>query len=66
MRIYELHFFDGDGRRPLLDFHDGVDDADALRAAEAFLLQHTSCEGVEVHDGDRIVGRRLRSEVVSV
>ena len=66
MRIYELHFFDGDGRRPLLDFHDGVDDADALRAAEALLLQHTSCEGDEVHDGDRIVGRRLRSEVVSV
>ena len=66
MRIYELLFFYGDGRRPLLDFHDGVDDADALRAAEALLLQHTSCEGVEVHDGDRIVGRRLRSEVVSV
>ena len=66
MRIYELHFFDGDGRRPLLDFHDGVDDADALRAAGALLAQHASCEGVEIHDGDRIVGRLLRSEVATL
>lgn len=60
MRIYELHFFDEEGRRPLLDFHDGQDDAGALRAAAALLAQHASCAGVEVHDGGRIVGRLER------
>lgn len=62
MRIYELHFFDDEGRRPLLDFHDGRDDDDALRAAAALLRQHASCTGVEIHDGGRIVGRLEKDE----
>ena len=66
MRIYELHFFDDEGRRPLLDFHDGADDHDALRAAAAMLVRHASCAGVEVHDGDRIVGRLERANLGSV
>lgn len=57
MRIYEFHFFDDEGRRPLLDFFDGPDDEAALKAAARRLAEHASCAGVEVHDGGRVVGR---------
>lgn len=57
MRIYEFHFFDGDDRRPLLDFFDGADDDAAILAARAQLAQHASCHGVEIHEGERLVAR---------
>ncbi|WP_299175789.1 hypothetical protein [uncultured Brevundimonas sp.] len=63
MRIYEFHFFDGDDRRPLLDFFDGVDDETAIRVAVQRLAQHASCHGVEVFEGDRLVARLEGPEI---
>lgn len=60
LRIYELHFFDDEGRRPLLDFFDGADDASALAAARSRLDEHHSCIGVEVFEGERLVEKLVR------
>jgi hypothetical protein len=57
LRIYEFHFFDAADRRPLLDFFDGADDETALAAARTQLARHASCNGVEVLEAGRLVGR---------
>ena len=62
MRIYEFHFFDAADRRPLLDFFDGADDEAALAAARTQLARHASCNGVEVLEAGRLVGRIERVE----
>lgn len=60
MRIYELHFYDQDGRRPALDFSECDDDGAAAREAFRGLREHRSCTGVEVFEGERLVARLER------
>ena len=55
MNVYQFNFLDGSGRRPVLDFDECPDDAEATRAAFRHLRQHRSCSGVEVYDGARLV-----------
>lgn len=65
MRPYALHFYTPDGASPTLDFAECVDDAAATRTGFSHLHQHTSCLGVDVYDGERLVIRleRALSEV---
>ena len=60
MRIYQFHFFDRRGRRPALDFADCRHDGEAARLAFGRLQQHSTCEGVEVFEEDRLVLRMER------
>ena len=60
MRIYQFHFFDQGGRRPALDFADCRHDGEAARLAFGRLQQHSTCEGVEVFEEDRLVLRMER------
>jgi hypothetical protein len=57
MRIYQFHFYNPKGAYPALDFVDCVDDGTATREAFSQLRQHGTCQGVDVFDGDRLVGR---------
>lgn len=57
MRTYQFLFFDGRGRSPALDFVECDDDGDAVRSAGRHLGLHSTCSGVEVFDGDRMVLR---------
>jgi len=57
VRIYEFHFFDGDGGRPMLDFCDCGDDGEAANEAFRALSLHGSCLGVDVYEGERLVTR---------
>jgi len=61
LTIYEFHFYAGEDRRPLLDFFEAADDAAALNTARLRLDEHLSCEGVEVFEGGRLVGKVERS-----
>ena len=63
MRIYQFHFFDRGGRRPALDFADCRHDGDAARIAFGQLQQHTSCDGAEVFEDERLVMRLERGAV---
>jgi len=65
MSIYQLHFFDDQGRRPTLDFAECQDDGAAMREAMRNLAQHLSCTGCEVYDGQRLVAlvRRPAGEI---
>ena len=60
MRIYQFHFFDRRGRRPALDFADCRHDGEAARLAFGRLQQHSTCEGVEEFEEDRLVQRMER------
>ena len=60
MRIYQFHFFDRRGRRPTLDFADCRHDGEAARVAFGQLQQHSSCDGVEVFEDERLVMRLER------
>jgi hypothetical protein len=57
MRIYQFHFYNPKGAYPALDFVDCLDDGTARREAFSQLRQHRTCQGVDVFDGDRLVGR---------
>lgn len=57
MRIYEFHFYDPDGGRPMLDFSDCGDDGEAATEAFRALGRHGSCLGVDVYEGERLVTR---------
>ncbi|HZV85808.1 MAG TPA: hypothetical protein VFF48_12555 [Brevundimonas sp.] len=61
MRIYQFHFYNPRGAYPALDFADCPDDGAARREAFGQLRHHGSCQGVEVFDGDRLVGRVERA-----
>jgi len=60
MRIYQFHFIDRQGRRPMLDFSDCSDDGDAAREALGRFRLHDSAAGVEVYEGERLVLRMDR------
>lgn len=62
MRLYQLHFYDASGGRPVLDFSECEDDGAAAREAFRGLRHHMSCRGVEVYDGDRLVARVERPD----
>lgn len=62
MGLYQFHFYDGEGRRPTLDFLDAENDGAASREAFRSLRQHLSCIGVEIYEGDRLVARVERPE----
>lgn len=55
--LYEFQFFDADGGRPSFDFSDCADDDAAAIEAMARLGDHASCQGVEIYQGERLVGR---------
>ena len=57
MRIYQFHFYNPKGSYPALDFVDCLDDGTAQREAFSQLRHHRTCQGVDVFDGDRLVGR---------
>ena len=57
MRIYEFHFYDHDGGRPMLDFSDCADDGEATNEAFRALSRHGSCLGVDLYEGARLVAR---------
>lgn len=61
--LYEFQFFDAEGGRPSFDFSDCGDDRAAAREALARLDDHTSCQGVEIYEGERLVGRLRRPPV---
>ncbi|QYF87128.1 hypothetical protein [Brevundimonas sp. PAMC22021] len=62
MRVYEFIFFDAEGRRPVMDISECPDDRQAAQVAFAQLDDHASCRGVEIYEGQRLVGRVERPD----
>ena len=62
MRLYEFIFIDAQGGRPAMDLSEWPDDQHAAQSAFSQLYQHASCLGVEIYQGQRLVGRIERPD----
>jgi len=60
MRLYQFLFFDPEGRSPVLDFAECLDDGAAVLSAGQQLALHGACQRVDVFDGERMVLRLER------